>query len=93
MPCRSQGGNGTTRADDVVEHPSHYTQGDVECIDAIRSALTGVEDPFLAFCAGQVIRYTWRHAHKGSPITDLEKARQYLDWAIEHLEGDNSTDD
>ena len=24
---------------DVVNHPSHYTQGDIECIDAIKAAL------------------------------------------------------
>jgi hypothetical protein len=26
---------------DVVNHPSHYTKGSIECIDAIDSATTG----------------------------------------------------
>lgn len=29
--------------DDPVNHPSHYTGGEVECIDAIESALTPEE--------------------------------------------------
>lgn len=26
--------------EDVVNNPSHYTQGNIECIEAIKSALT-----------------------------------------------------
>ncbi|WP_277070987.1 DUF3310 domain-containing protein [Slackia exigua] len=63
----------------AVEHPAHYTAGDVECIDAIRSALG---DGFADYCLGNVIKYVWRHRMKGG-AEDLEKARVYLDWAIE----------
>ena len=38
---------------DPVNHPAHYTQGSVECIDAIESALG--PDGFVAFLRGQVI--------------------------------------
>jgi len=44
---------------DIVNYPPHYTQGDVECIDAIKAAtkhLTGIE----AFCVGNVYKYLWR---------------------------------
>jgi hypothetical protein len=60
---------------DMVEHPPHYTQGKVECIDAIESALTAEE--FRGYCKGVVIKYCWRESHKGGD-EDLKKARWYL---------------
>ena len=32
------------KAEDMVNHPSHYTHGGIECIDAITSALSSYED-------------------------------------------------
>jgi hypothetical protein len=61
-------------------NPSHYRQGDVECIDAIRSALG--DDGFRAYCKGQVIKYTWRCEHKGNPEQDLAKANWYMQQLI-----------
>ena len=62
----------------------HYRKsGDVECIDALRSAL-GPEG-FRGFCAGNVIKYVWRHRHKGTPAADLDKAEQYLSWLRDDL--------
>lgn len=67
---------------DVVNAPSHYRQGEVECIEAIRSALG--KDGFEAYCKGNVIKYVWRHNHKpGSEGQDLAKAKVYLNWAKE----------
>ena len=43
---------------DPVSAPSHYTDGDIECIDAIRSALG--EEGFNSYCRGMVMKYTWR---------------------------------
>ena len=34
--------------EDNVNHPSHYTQGNIECIEAIKAALTPEE--FRAHC-------------------------------------------
>lgn len=64
---------------DLVNHPPHYTQGGVECIDAIEAAL-GAEG-FEAFCTGNAAKYLWRWRHKGG-VEDLRKARWYLDRAI-----------
>lgn len=58
----------------------HYTQGSVECIDAIRSALTPEE--FRGYCKGQIIKYVWRERHKAGNA-DLEKALDYLKWGLE----------
>lgn len=67
----------------TVNHPSHYNQGGVECIDAIRAALG--KDGFEAFCIGNVIKYLWRYKHKNG-LEDLQKAEVYLSWAMEDKE-------
>ena len=64
---------------DVVNKPSHYTQGDVECVDAIKAALT-IEE-FRGYCKGNVIKYVWRERLKGGQ-EDLEKAAVYLKWLV-----------
>lgn len=63
-----------------VHSPSHYTQGSVECIDAIESAivnLSGIE----AFCTANAIKYLWRWKDKNG-LEDLEKAKWYIDRLI-----------
>ena len=67
---------------DMVNQPPHYTHGDIECIDAIRSAL-GPEG-FAAFCRGNVIKYNWRCDHKAG-VQDVEKAGWYLDKLIDTM--------
>lgn len=69
---------------DMVNHPAHYTQGDIECIDAIKAAL-GPEG-FIAFLRGQVIKYEWRLLHKEKPVEDARKAAWYNDRLIQELE-------
>lgn len=58
-----------------IDHPQHYTHGEIECIDAIRAALG--REGFIAFLRGQVIRYQWRIGHKGPAAEDAGKARWY----------------
>ena len=70
-------GSGET-AGDPVNHPSHYTAGGVECIDAITAALCKYEDPVDAWLSGQVIKYLWRAPLKGKYKEDIEKAQFYL---------------
>jgi len=72
---------------EAVDRPHHYTQGSVEAIEAIRSALGS---SFGSYCWGTVLKYLWRWPHKGG-AEDLRKARTYLDWLIdfvEHADGD-----
>lgn len=69
---------------DNVTHPSHYTQGKVECIDAIEAAVTGLSG-MDAVCTAQVIKYMWRWRHKNG-VEDLRKAGWYLDRLIEMAE-------
>ena len=69
----------TTKVNDPVEHPSHYTYGRIECIDYIT-------DKGLDFCLGNVIKYVTRAGHKENALEDLKKARWYLDKEINLLE-------
>lgn len=61
---------------ETVNNPRHYTQGGIECIDAIQAALTPEE--FRGFCKGNALKYTWRELHKGGDES-LAKAHWYLD--------------
>lgn len=70
---------------DMVNHPPHYTAGDIECIDAIAAAtanLNGME----AVCTAQIIKYVWRYSMKNG-AEDLKKAGFYLDRLINVVEG------
>ena len=64
-----------------VNHPSHYKKGSVECIDAIESAVTGLEGK-EAVLTGNIIKYVFRWKWKGG-VEDLKKAKWYLDRLIE----------
>lgn len=65
---------------DNVNHPEHYkSESGVECIDAIRAALTPEE--FRGYCKGNVMKYVWRERKKGGDES-LEKAIWYLKEAI-----------
>jgi hypothetical protein len=67
------------QTDDPVNHPSHYCAGDIECIDAISSALG--HDGLIAFCRGNAIKYLWRAGLKGDMGEDLRKAAWYCERA------------
>ena len=60
---------------DNVHKPAHY-QGKVECIDAIESAVEGLEG-IEAVCTANVIKYIYRWKKKNG-LEDLEKALWYL---------------
>ncbi len=70
----------TTRTSDPV-NPSHYKQGAIECIEAIKAALRG---GFTAYLWGNILKYTWRWPSKNG-IEDLKKARWYLDRLIKEV--------
>ena len=70
-------------SEDRVNHPSHYTFGDIEVIDYIRDKLTSKE--FQGYCEGNVLKYVSRWRHKGG-VEDLKKAEVYLKWMIESAE-------
>ena len=68
---------------DNVCHPKHYTQGGIECIDAIKAATVG-KVGIEAFCVGNAIKYLFRYEEKNG-IEDVEKAKWYIDRLIKEL--------
>ncbi|MBE9439723.1 DUF3310 domain-containing protein [Staphylococcus epidermidis] len=71
--------------DDKVNHPSHYTYGDIEVVDFIEQ-VTKDYKPELAFAIGNAIKYISR-ANRKNGKEDLDKARWYLNRAFEKWEG------
>ena len=63
---------------ETIDHPDHYNQGNVECIDIIDMLN-------LNFCVGNALKYIWRYQFKGKPIEDLKKAIWYLEHEVEIL--------
>lgn len=71
-------------AHDTVEHPAHYNQGGIECIEAIKAATVG-KNGIEAVCTANAIKYLWRFEVKNG-IEDVKKARWYIDRLIRELE-------
>lgn len=69
---------------DEVEKPAHYNYGKYETIDVIVDTLGMYET--INYCHGNVLKYTIRMWHKGTPIKDAKKAKWYLEKMIELLE-------
>ena len=71
--------------DDMVNHPPHYNQAGIECIDAIRAATDGGYEYYLQ---GNILKYLWRYRYKNG-VEDLEKAEFYLQSLLEHKKGED----
>jgi hypothetical protein len=94
-PCPFDPGCGTPHAksercildlgssENAVTSPPHYTKGKVEVIDFIREQLG--DDGFVAYCRGNVMKYTARGPHKGK-AEDYAKAAFYGQMAA-HVTG------
>jgi hypothetical protein len=72
----------------IIKSPDHYAKWSIEPI-------TFIMGNGLSFWAGNVIKYTVRAGSKHyvgmtsdeSEITDLKKARRYIDMRLNQLEG------
>ena len=73
-------------ADDLADSasdPDHYKQGDIECIDYIKSVLT--KEEYIGYLQGNITKYLHRWKNKNG-VEDLDKAHVYLNWLIEEVE-------
>ena len=72
---------------DMVNHPSHYTDGNIEVIDFI-------EDKCLNYHRGNAVKYICRAGKKDpdKTIEDLQKAEWYLHREIQRLEAQKQKD-
>jgi len=64
---------------DLVNHPPHYVDGGIECIEAIEAQLTPEE--YRGYLKGNCVKYLWRERHKGN-TESLKKAQWYMDRLI-----------
>ena len=72
---------------DTVNHPEHYTQGGIECIDAIKAATVGLEG-IEAVCTGNAIKYLWRWKRKDG-AQDVRKAITYCERLLKEIENES----
>lgn len=67
-------------SNDMVNHPAHYTDGNIEVIDFI-------EDKNLGFCLGNAVKYIARAGKKDpdKEVEDLQKAVWYINRRIKEI--------
>jgi len=65
---------------DNVNHPAHYGQGKIECIEYIQDFLT--HDEFVGYLRGNIAKYLHRWRYKNG-LEDLHKAQWYLNLLVQ----------
>lgn len=69
---------------DLVNNPSHYNNGNIECIEYLHDNLG--REGFISYCDGNIKKYLHRWRYKGNELQDLQKAHWYLKRLIETVE-------
>lgn len=82
-PCEAKPEN------DVINHPSHYTQGSIECIEAMEAAFGAAE--LATYCKIAAFKYIWRCELKNGS-EDIKKAIWYLNKHLELTERTGNDD-
>lgn len=77
---RLMGSVGKVKGVDVVNHPSHYSDSAIECIDAMEAMLG--RQQFIGYLRGNMFKYQWRYQKKNG-IEDLKKSEWYLNKLLE----------
>ena len=70
---------------DVVNHPPHYGEGKIECIEYLKDNMDVMM--FMGYLEGNIKKYLHRYRYKGKPLEDLKKAQWYLNRLIEEMKG------
>lgn len=76
-------GKEAPKTTNAVNHPSHYNQGGIECIDAMVAAFG--KEKVCDFCIMNTFKYLWRYQHKNG-FEDVKKASWYLNKYMELTE-------
>ena len=69
---------------DMVNSPSHYNSGNIECIEYLKDNLSW--HGYLGYLEGNCKKYLHRFRYKNKPIEDLKKAQWYLERLIFEIE-------
>ena len=70
--------------------PSYYESDKIKLRDVLDQNLSRVKDGALAFYLGNTWKYLWRWDRKENPIQDLNKAKKYIEFAVDRLKEINS---
>lgn len=70
---------------DVVENPSHYCNGQIQCIEAMVIAFG--KEKVMSFCELNAFKYLWRSEKKKNKIEDLKKSKRYIEFYLNLAEG------
>lgn len=69
---------------DTIHEPEHYLIGGLEVTrDILHCKLT--PEQYEGFLVGSVLSYLFRYQWKGTPMADLYKAQQFLEYLIEEI--------
>lgn len=74
---------------DMVNHPKHYRECSLECIEAMEIML-GPKDTYSG-CKCNIFKYLWRHRSKNGE-EDLNKALWFVNKAKEYSFSDGDED-
>lgn len=77
-----------SKPSDPVTHPSHYTQGNIQCIDAMEAAFG--KEAVATWSKLNAFKYIWRAVHKNG-MEDIDKAIWYLN-KYKELKSDERTE-
>lgn len=67
---------------DMVNHPKHYKECSIECIDAMR--LTFGDKAVYNYCICNAFKYLWRHEYKNGQ-QDIQKGKWYIEYIYENF--------
>lgn len=70
---------------DIVENPSHYCDGSIQCIEAM--AIAFGKEKVMAFCELNAFKYLWRSEKKKNKTEDLKKSKRYIEFYLNLVEG------
>lgn len=68
--------------EEPVEQQSHYTRFKIQPLEFCKANNLG-------YLEGNVIKYVCRYPYKGTPLRDLQKARDYINHLIDKLENES----
>ena len=78
--------NGGKMVTDNVNHPSHYTAGGIECVDAMKACVSGLNE-MEAVCTSHALKYLWRWKHKNG-AEDIRKCIWWLERLLKELDNE-----
>ena len=71
-----------------MSEPEYYTKNGLSPIGAFKQGLMSM-DEYRGFLIGNIIKYTIRAGKKEDAIKDLQKAKHYIEFYMELLQGES----